>query len=146
MKATFLIIFLSISFNCESNCQSNGDINGVWEVNFEGSLRFDSIFITDSFGNRTNELSSIDTTRIEEIRIGKKIWMFENHELKIKTEKLPGRYYTREFQYKFLESGLLITSKSNQFKYYIEQIENDKLVLINKQDNSEPNRIELLKK
>ena len=133
-----------MSFKLKTWSQPIEDVNGVWEVNYNGQIRIDSVFEYDfdSFGNQIEKLVSIDTLNLRDLNLKRSIWEFNNHTLKIKREILPGRFYEQQYQFIFLESGLLLTSNNNQLKYYIEQIKNDKLVLI----NSDKTRIELIKK
>ena len=145
MKFRILIALLLLTFNNSVYSQSNDDVSGIWNVTFRGYLYCDTLFYVDSLGNRTDQIYEIDTIAFLSRKFNPSTWNFINNKLTITQKNESGKIETKNFKYKFLESGLLISSKNEQFKYYIEEIRNDKLVLFNDEHDPKSPRIELTK-
>ena len=146
MKPTLiilLIIFLTKQF---SICQPPDNMIGNWKVTFEGFVsQSDTLFLADSYGNITDEIHSIDKIYEENPDFKLSTWKFNKENVLIYRLDKFGNLTVNRYKFKFVESGLILKSDQEENLFLIEELEDNRLVLIYPHQNSLQNVVELIK-
>ena len=147
MKPTLIILFIIFIAKQFSICQPPDNMYGNWEVTFEGFVsQADTLFLADSFGNITDEIYSIDKIYEENLDFKLSTWKFFKGNVLIYRLNKFGNLTVNRYEFKFVESGLILKSEQEENLFLIEELEDNRLVLIYPHQNSLQNVVELIKK